>query len=185
MSCKLTFFCFVLCFQHNLCCWRGRPAWPAPRLSPNSVPLQDVTCGNSHTDLPTSLPQIRPYTVGGQRHAETSTAGLRRTPPRTAPVLPLYDKIHSSFVIHTNCRAQIRPYTIGGERHPDTSTAGLRRASQASIVACTCLSVTSAPLLARRTFDVVILDEAGQVCYFDCYTVRSCRLYIFVRVLFW
>ncbi|BDA50404.1 DNA replication ATP-dependent helicase/nuclease DNA2 [Coccomyxa sp. Obi] len=57
----------------------------------------------------------------------------------------------------------LRAYTPGGARFPDTSVAGLSAAADgARVVGCTCLSVGH-PLLAGRSFDVCILDEAGQV----------------------
>ncbi|CAL8464813.1 g4348 [Coccomyxa elongata] len=57
----------------------------------------------------------------------------------------------------------LRAYIPGGARFPDTSVAGLSAAAQDThVVGCTCLSVGH-PLLVGRSFDVCILDEAGQV----------------------
>ncbi len=52
---------------------------------------------------------------------------------------------------------------LGGTRFPDTSTPAIHMlANTTPVVGCTCLG-TNHPLLERRMFDVVIVDEAGQV----------------------
>ncbi|KAL0030927.1 hypothetical protein WJX79_001622 [Trebouxia sp. C0005] len=54
-------------------------------------------------------------------------------------------------------------WTLGGERYPDTSVKALRQLSEtAQVVACTALGVNHC-LLKGRTFDMCIVDEAGQM----------------------
>ncbi|GFH16350.1 DNA replication ATP-dependent helicase dna2, partial [Haematococcus lacustris] len=58
----------------------------------------------------------------------------------------------------------VRGHTPGGERYPAGNSAeGLTQlAADVKVVAVTCLGVRH-PLLARRSFDVCVLDEASQV----------------------
>lgn len=52
------------------------------------------------------------------------------------------------------------------------------RLEQVKVVAVTCLGITS-PLLANRTFDVCIMDEAGQTTLPVCYLL----LLIFLKYM--
>ncbi|KAL0046566.1 hypothetical protein WJX82_003944 [Trebouxia sp. C0006] len=57
----------------------------------------------------------------------------------------------------------LQGWTLGGERYPDTSVKALRHLSEtAQVVACTALGVNHC-LLKGRTFDMCIVDEAGQM----------------------
>jgi hypothetical protein len=65
----------------------------------------------------------------------------------------------------------VRQYTLGGSKYPHGNTVQGMAEVQATVqvMAVTCLGVRH-PLLARRSFDVCILDEASQVRA----TVRVC-----------
>jgi DNA replication ATP-dependent helicase Dna2 len=68
-------------------------------------------------------------------------------------------RIGSSHSVHP----RVRPYLPGNARNPAPTAASVARlASSARIVATTCLSCRN-PLLAHRTFDVAIVDEASQI----------------------
>eukprot|EP00884_Botryococcus_braunii_P022765 jgi/Botrbrau1/9172/Bobra.0236s0004.1 len=57
----------------------------------------------------------------------------------------------------------VRPHLLGGPRFPAPSLLALQQLVQkAPVVACTCLGVATA-VLVGRTFDVCIMDEAGQM----------------------
>lgn len=60
----------------------------------------------------------------------------------------------------------VRPYTPGGAQYPAALSADgfTQLLASVRVVASTCLGLRH-PLLARRTFDVCVLDEASQVCF--------------------
>lgn len=64
----------------------------------------------------------------------------------------------------SSCHPSIQQYMPGGQRYPQRSTAELQQlAASTPIVGCPCLSVHHPLLAARPAFDVVIVDEAGQI----------------------
>lgn len=104
--------------------------------------------------------------IGGQHHHH------HRRAPTAPPPPPTWHAPHASNRAHhqtqrNHTRAQVHPalreHVYGGARFPAAATtAGLEAAmATARVVAVTCLGAKSA-LLARRTFDVCVLDEASQ-----------------------
>eukprot|EP00955_Chlamydomonas_euryale_P116560 366426-Chlamydomonas_euryale.AAC.24 len=86
---------------------------------------------------------------------------LGNATPNDTPRQPdtMFLRLGSASAVHH----LVRPYLPGGERHPVASAACIAQlASSARVVGTTCLSARHA-LLARRTFDVVIVDEASQI----------------------
>lgn len=64
----------------------------------------------------------------------------------------------------SSCHAGVRDYMPGSQRYPQRSTSELQQlAASTPIVGCPCLSVHHPLLAARPPFDVVIVDEAGQI----------------------
>lgn len=64
-------------------------------------------------------------------------------------------------VVYSGVHGQLLLFVV--HRFPDTSAAGLHHiTSNIQVVGCTCLSINH-PLLARRHFDVCIIDEASQI----------------------
>ena len=100
--------------------------------------------------------------------------------PRPRRRFPCDNYAHSNTHTHECFPLQMHPalraHTLGGARFPHAcaSTAALEAAmSSVRVVAVTCLGVRH-PLLARRTFDVCVLDEASQVCVCLCVSVCAC-----------
>jgi len=130
---------------------------PRPR---RRFPCDNYAHSNTHTHecFPLQMhPALRAHTLGGAlRHSCKST----------------HIHTHPTFQMHPALRA----HTLGGARFPHAcaSTAALEAAmSSVRVVAVTCLGVRH-PLLARRTFDVCVLDEASQVCVCLCVSVCAC-----------
>jgi len=74
-------------------------------------------------------------------------------------------QLHPACAPPSQVHPALQDYIPGGARFPGdcTTTAGLLAAMQSvRVVAVTCLGVRH-PLLAGRTFDVCVLDEASQV----------------------
>lgn len=64
----------------------------------------------------------------------------------------------------SSCHPRVQEFMPGGQRYPQRSTVELQQlAASTPIVGCPCLSVHHPLLAARPAFDVVIVDEAGQI----------------------